>query len=1558
MKTRSLVSLAAAVCAAGSLWADSGTWTATTGGNWNDVANWNGGIIASNAGSTAVFNSGTGTINNDMTDPALALLGLQFAGGSYALAGNTLTLDSAGFITVAGGTNTVSLPLVLGGNATFSAASAQTLKVDGAISGNGGLKLYGGRVVLGNAANSYTGATVLVTGILEVASVTALGSSPADPANLVLGDGTLRYTGASATLSRGLTLVPTNFGNRAAVIDVTNAATTLTIAGKVLTPNGCFIKTGSGTLAFTYPGNQDIGKSRGLSNEGGLTLFDANGSAGTNGYALFTVDNGKLILGAAGQTNNIVGGAWVGARDNASPRMEVLGGVTKVTTSWLTIGRGTGTAPYLARPSLYIGNGAYMELNSLVFANANGAGGAFRCNPELAITGATLRVIGSCYFSESTLATSTVTVASNSLFQNDSSDPVQGMKISQTTGAKTDVIFDTASTGRVYQARVAKGSSLTIMGNSVFEMDTTPTNAIAADFNTGRVSFNGGKLAQRTTSLASDWFVALSNILVGANNMTLDVASHAWLDAPARVDATSPGGKLIKSGNGTLVIRPGMINVDVNAGCLGLFNESPQVTNNYKGIVTLGSGSSLELAASGAAGAMTLNLAGAPLTLTPHSLASNPDLWRFTERAMRRTDGILQLTPEVGTAGALSFQKGGAFLLRKQTVSGPWTVTYSYICWATGTDPADGFAFVLHNDPRGLAAIGAHGGNLGYSDTTAAKITNSIAVGINVTGHQIRFGKQGSLIDTRGLPAALPKLGSTPLKTKFTVSYDGAGLLTCLIDRPGAPTARFTYSANIPAEVGSNEAYLGFTAGTGIRYGQHSITDVLFDNGTATFPSYCRYGGRLTLGGSETLNAVGNPSTQQRGFVLGTLAYADQSVINVEASAALLTAPPAPTLANQGMWKLNQYANWKPDGRLAISTNANDRPGSAFTTNYYPIAGSWTTRFGYDMGESSASPADYITYTIQNLSTNSTTHTPTPGFAVMWRYYENGTNTTSLRIFTNGVQIIATNNLAPVSLITKQHANMTVAYDAAAKTVTVITSQPVGAVTNVFNGIDMATAVGATTAYLGFGAFTGGLNAENIVSDFSFTSAAMTSGGNGYLAFDKLAGSGTLIKRGTASLGLMGDMDQPTSNLTVRLEQGGLVLRKNNLEPLSVSGARSDWVFTPEGKWGDEGSLQFCTMAVNSTGTATTARRIRVKEAFTISYNFLFGAKSSPPADAYSFFLHNDPRGTSAIGDPTMSAAYSGANGITKSIGLRWYFYPNNGTSLTNTVAIGRNAVWNEGARQSHMPVVLINGVTTHIIKYDPVAATLTSVMTQGVYAVTNVFTGVNIPTDVASDFAYLGFGGGCGGSSGEMRVRDFAMTYDTPLADTLTNQTYLASLVLPAASTNTVSLDTTVSGSTFKMGAATVGGGAAVTVSSATGASATLAVGATALSGDTAFGVLSGCTLALANVTGGATFTKTGAGTLALAGTAATYTGNTVLGAGTLALSAACLPSTTDLYVTGGAMLNIAFAGKQYVHSLYVNGVQQHGGQYTVLNASWLIAGPGVLVVTYPPVGTLISVR
>jgi hypothetical protein len=95
----------------------------------------------------------------------------------------------------------------------------------------------------------------------------------------------------------------------------------------------------------------------------------------------------------------------------------------------------------------------------------------------------------------------------------------------------------------------------------------------------------------------------------------------------------------------------------------------------------------------------------------------------------------------------------------------------------------------------------------------------------------------------------------------------------------------------------------------------------------------------------------------------------------------------------------------------------------------------------------------------------------------------------------------------------------------------------------------------------------------------------------------------------------------------------------------------------------------------------------------------------------------------------------------------------------------------------------------------------------------------------------------------------------------------------------------------------------------------------------------------------------------LALAGATAAYAGDTRLEAGTLALDAARLPRATDLHVASGASLSLAFAGKQYVHALFVDGAPMPGGLYTAEKAAW-ITGPGTLVVTYPPVGSMLFLK
>ena len=138
----------------------------------------------------------------------------------------------------------------------------------------------------------------------------------ADDASLpfVMGEGRLDWTGGDATVARDLSFWAPQY--RANAFKVSDANATLTLAGKFTQTNGCFIKTGPGTLALTYPGWQQLGKGpQNASLLGRTVMWDETTGACTNGgFAHVTVDEGTLVLGAPGATNNITSMTFIGNR--------------------------------------------------------------------------------------------------------------------------------------------------------------------------------------------------------------------------------------------------------------------------------------------------------------------------------------------------------------------------------------------------------------------------------------------------------------------------------------------------------------------------------------------------------------------------------------------------------------------------------------------------------------------------------------------------------------------------------------------------------------------------------------------------------------------------------------------------------------------------------------------------------------------------------------------------------------------------------------------------------------------------------------------------------------------------------------------------------------------------------------------------------------------------------------------------------------------------------------------------------------------------------------------
>jgi hypothetical protein len=223
-----------------------------------------------------------------------------------------------------------------------------------------------------------------------------------------------------------------------------------------------------------------------------------------------------------------------------------------------------------------------------------------------------------------------------------------------------------------------------------------------------------------------------------------------------------------------------------------------------------------------------------------------------------------------------------------------FTARFTY--QAGGDRGADGVAFVLQNDTRGVHALGDNGGALGYGGGGA--IHPSAAIEFNI----FRSSTIGTNFATNGSTGSY--LGTSPVDVSsgdpilVTLTYTGTTLTETLHDQTtGATFTRTFTGVNLPGIVGGNTAYVGFTGGTGAETSTQTISGFSFQGvtlpadytfTTADMGMHTFTGATLQTLGNQTITAADTAASAISG---GTAVIVTNAVLGAFLLSGLPVSP-------------------------------------------------------------------------------------------------------------------------------------------------------------------------------------------------------------------------------------------------------------------------------------------------------------------------------------------------------------------------------------------------------------------------------------------------------------------------------------------------------------------------------------------------------------------------------------------------------------------------------------------------------------------------------------------
>jgi hypothetical protein len=606
-------------------------------------------------------------------------------------------------------------------------------------------------------------------------------------------------------------------------------------------------------------------------------------------------------------------------------------------------------------------------------------------------------------------------------------------------------------------------------------------------------------------------------------------------------------------------------------------------------------------------------------------------------------------------------------------------------------------------------------------------------------------------------------------------------------------SATFTFSGQTPA--------VTFTPGAGTYSANQQVTISDTDtsatiyyttDGSTPTASSNLYAGPITVGASETINAIGiDPALANSNVVAAAyVIQAGGSSINFGNGFSSVTG-----------LTLNGTAINTDDSRLQLTNGGSEEAGSFYGSQPIGIQ-AFTTDFAFQLSQATG---DGFTFTIQNQGVNALGQNASGlayagiGKSVAIKFDINnndGEGTDSTGVYTDGSSpTVPAVDMTASGIVLRSGDSISahVTYDGTTLTMTLL-DQVVNKSFTLTKVINIPQVVGANTAYVGFtGSTGGGSTASQKILYWTYATQAASAPTTSVPTFSVPGGSYSTSQSIVLSSTTQGatiyyttNGTTPTAASTVYSTPIVAGTGTTTIEAIAVAnGFPPSAVATATYIVGGTTAVNFSNgfsstagLALNAAATVTNnvlqmtllgsttnkgsawfSTPVSIA-AFTTDFYFQL---LSPTADGFTFTVQNE--GLSAIGPGGSGLGYGASQpgsplGIPKSVAIKFDIYSNQGEGTDSTGFYTNGASPTIPATDmTASGVVLRSGDPFHAhVTYD--GTNLTLVLTDTVTAKSFTYTSpVNIPSIVGSGTAYVGFTGGIGGQSMTTQILSWTLT-------------------------------------------------------------------------------------------------------------------------------------------------------------------------------------------------------